>query len=181
MKPVPYEHIRQGMRCGDLIEWRSHTLLGYLIRWFSHQYVNHTSVVSSPDTIIESDIGGVRERFLSDELEGFNGQVFWLPLLTIHEPCRPFIKLAMTGYIGRGYDYKSFFKQIYGRVVLDAAYLFCSELAHMLYAEVGLLPKRATALQPGEFVRWRPSLFKVSDSCPHGIPFALHDNKEGSV
>jgi len=150
---------------GDLIEFASSSLLGYAIRWFTKKDVNHTSTVIR--YIVQGDItprrfvfealeNGYIANFLSIRLENFKGKVYWMPLKIDYGLYRVGIAKVAHEFLGRKYDFKSLFKNAFGRVSSDARELFCSEAADEEMRQVGLLPwdyNDSKRLRPGEFYK----------------------------
>jgi hypothetical protein len=153
-----YHTWRQHIWTGDLLEWSSTTALGWLIRKFTGQDVNHSSLVvryTSFDQervyILEAVAFGVYPNFLSRRLEAHKGQVYWLQLVPEYDGLRPDIAREAMKYVGIKYDYRSLIRQAVSRVSAEASAFFCSELCYQAGLEAGLPIKQAYAPRPGEF------------------------------
>lgn len=166
-----YKQHKQDMMTGDLLLWRAKSLLGAAIRFFSKAEVNHASLVMH----FEQYEGGEHRRFtsealergiilnlLSKQLEQYDGQVWWYRLKSDWESRRPMIGTTALKYIGTPYDYKSLFRNAFGRVNADARKLFCSEYCFVCYGLNG------TAPTPGDM----PSLGIFRD------PVLIYDSQE---
>jgi len=89
---------------------------------------------------------------LSERLKNFKGKVWWLPLKKKYEDKRNSIAEWAIQEIakGKGYDYKSLFKQILGRVSIETGKYFCSEFVHasLVFGASIALPMKAA--RPGD-------------------------------
>jgi hypothetical protein len=156
------------MNTGDALEWRSNTLLGKLIRLFSREKVNHTSLIVRSSLfdkvlpqrrfLVEALGNGLVFKLASQRLNVFHGQVFWLQLKEEHSTQEKQEKIltfaAMQLALNRGYDYRSLFKNISGPVALNPSRWFCSEFYHACLIYAGILPaskEKPVALRPGQF------------------------------
>lgn len=158
-----YEEQIRNMRSCDLIEWQSHTAIGYAIRFFTRQRVNHSSILLRMDRagledrrfVIEALGGGLELRLMGERLRSYKGRVWWYPLkrnLGLPECIQDMVNWAIVQTaMGKGYDYGSLLSNMFGRVSVDGAAWFCSE-AYTAMLQVGkLYDKNAQALRPGEF------------------------------
>jgi len=148
-----YNAAKDGMKTGDLLQWRSDSLVGALIRWRTKSGVNHSSLV-----LRLSEYEGLERRrwttealehgtvlnLLSRRLETFGGECWWYPLQDSWNEYREKVGEWALKMIGVPYDYESIFKQIVGKVSADARALFCSEYCYMAYGLIGKAPS------PGE-------------------------------
>jgi len=148
-----YIAVKDQMKTGDLLQWRSRSIIGALIRWRTKSEVNHSSLV-----IRLSEYEGLeRRRFTQEALEHgvvlnllsrrlaqFSGEVWWLPLKDEWNEKRQGIGEMALSYTGIPYDYQSIADQIIGKVFSDTKELFCSELCYICYGFSGKV------LSPGE-------------------------------
>jgi len=156
-----YLILRNRLDTGDLIEWRSSTAVGWLIRKFTGKKVNHSSLVvkfaneelGERRYILEALDDGIVLNLVSTRLAQFKGQAWWYPLKPEHNRLRAKILPWAIDQTGKPYDYDSLFKQMFSKVSCDARRLFCSEFYQMALSKVHLLPD-GTALRPGEFERF---------------------------
>lgn len=156
----PYKNIRHMMKSGDVINWRSESLLGWAIRKFSKADVNHSSIVIRTDEfgsdrvfITEANASGIEMHALSDRLEKHKGKAYWLQLCTGYDSARYGARKWALDRIDVGYDYISLFRQALGRVSAEASKLFCSEFAFMALRDGGAIEKIkdvTTAPMPGD-------------------------------
>lgn len=179
---VAYKQIRNQIKTGDMIEWRSRSALGSVIRFFSKQKVNHTGIAFVLENYggyegnhvftLEAEPGGIRNNLLSAQLEKFDGEVYWSPLKPEFDHLRhKGIDWALE-CVGTPYDFKSLFKQALIKVSAEARKLFCSEFTFIYDVVCGILPqftfdtgrkvvvdtvtrKEVVAPKPGEFDRFK--------------------------
>ncbi len=133
-KLTMYDSVRPQMKTMDLLQWRSNSLVGRIIRAKTGGMVNHSGVVMSfPDLTRERKwtleaIGkGLVLNPLSRTLENYHGQAYWHPVKPGFEREAVFAAGWMMDRIGTRYDYRSLFRNLLGKTVADAAALFCSE------------------------------------------------------
>lgn len=144
-----YQRYRPDMKTGDLLLWSTNSLLGAVIRYFSKAAVNHASLVIR----LQEYEGTERRRFTTEALEHgiilnllskriaeYNGSVWWYPLKDEWNDRRTEIGEKAMSYIGTPYDYKSLFKNAFGKVSADARELFCSEYCFICYGMAGESP-----------------------------------------
>ncbi len=148
------------MDTADLVEWRTRSTVGGLIRLRTGLDVNHTSVVIRLDQyfqkrlfILEAVEWGVALAPLSERLRRFNGNARWLRLRPEWAVYRREIGKHALAFAGIPYDYGSLFRQLLGHVSANARRLFCSELAFiaMKRAQVPPAAARIKVPWPGEF------------------------------
>jgi hypothetical protein len=157
-----YYQYRERIRTGDLLEFRSQSVLGYLIRAKTGQMVNHTSMAMEyllkDDTdrrvcLVEALAEGVRIHFLSDDLRNFNGEVYWTPYQG-EEQLRSQIGRQMLKLIGKPYGFLDLLKNLAGPVRINEKELFCSEAVQVALIHAGAIPPTLNdgfALVPGQF------------------------------
>lgn len=143
-----YCNIRPYMKTGDLLLWKSHSILGAAIRYFSKSNVNHASLViplSGQGALriftLEALEKGIVPNFLSHRLTKYDGEVYWYPLKDEWDSNRAVIEALAFKHIGVPYDYKSLFKQAFSRVSADVRHLFCSEYCYVCYGMEGQAPR----------------------------------------
>lgn len=155
MKTAYYEQIKDRMKTGDLLQWRSNSLVGGLIRWRTGSIFNHSSLVLRLQEYegaehrrytTEALEHGTVLNFLSRRLEKYDGEVWWCPLKDEWESRRQEIGERALSLIGIPYDYKSLIKQIIGKVSAEATSLFCSEYCYLSYGLTGTAPTPADML-----------------------------------
>jgi len=148
-----YSSIREQMKTGDLLQWKSNSIIGSLIRWKTKSTVNHSSLVLRiPEYqgkekrvwTTEALEHGTVLNLLSRRIDEFDGELWWFPLKDEWHPKCEMIGEYALKMIGLPYDYKSIVKQIVGRVSADARALFCSEYCYLAYGFEGKAPN------PGE-------------------------------
>ena len=155
-----YNLVRDQMRTGDLLQWRSNSLLGKLIRWKTGAKVNHSSLVIRMKEYeglerrvftTEALEHGIILNLLSKRLQDHAGSVWWYPLKVYMNEKRQSIGEEAFRYMGIGYDYLSLFKQIIGKVNVDAKKLFCSEYVYLCYGYIGKAPNPGEMMKLGIF------------------------------
>lgn len=145
-----YYKARPLMKTGDLLEWRSKSLLGAAIRFFSKEEVNHSGLVLALEDYgsnqgqhiftLEAEPGGIRNNLLSAQLKDFKGSVYWYPLKGRYDLKRKAGVDWALEQVGVKYDFGSLFKNILGKVSADMRKFFCSEYAFIYYVKCGIMP-----------------------------------------
>jgi hypothetical protein len=147
MDLTTYNKIRDTLQTGDLIQWRSDTLLGSAIRYFSHGPVNHSGLVVRLDDFkgmsdrvwtLEA-MDGIELHRLSRRLKEFKGDVWIYPLKDEYDNLRSLIACWAAEKEGTPYDFGSLFRNVLGKVNADARRLFCSEYAYLAYHAVKIV------------------------------------------
>ena len=142
---------RDLMKTGDMLEWRSSSLLGKAIRMFTKKDVNHTGTVfiippqNNEDEAHVYTLEAAPKKYESNRLsaclEKFEGEVYWYPLNKYLDALRNKGIGWLLEQDGKEYDYGSLFRNMAGSVNTDARKLFCSE-AHFFYLVIsGMLPQ----------------------------------------
>ena len=155
-----YDLCRPKIQTGDVIEFRSPTLIGGLIRMITKKTVNHTAKVIrfdryDPDRVylLEALGHGVVLNLLSRRLTEFKGLVWWLPLKSDFNEARCLIGRHALKCTGLPYDYPSICRQMFKRVSTDADRFFCSEFAYFADVSAGLpVVKMDHVPYPGEMI-----------------------------
>lgn len=155
-----YSENREKVRSGDLLLWKSYTLVGWLIRFFTGHNENHSDFAIRPEKLghfrdrrfsLGAEGNGVLLRLLSERLRHFKGKLWLYPLKDEFNGDRDKIITCALECEGIGYDYYSLFKQILGRVSVDADKYFCSEFCYDIYRKAGLpVPELEHAPRPGD-------------------------------
>jgi len=154
-----YKTMRPLMESGDMVEFASPSMIGRLIRIFTKKKVNHTALVLNLEKyeglkdrrfLLEALEHGIQLSLLSKRLKEFKGRAYWSKLRDEFEYDRQGIAAWAIQQVGTKYDYRSLFKNMFGKVNQDARAYFCSEFYHMSLAHVGIL-QRGKAARPGEF------------------------------
>ncbi|KKM79223.1 hypothetical protein LCGC14_1352110 [marine sediment metagenome] len=141
-----YLKYRDQIKTGDAIQWKSESVLGYMIRLFERipankknipgANVNHTALAmifkeydKDRRYCTEALEHGIDVNVLSVRFAKYKGKVWWLPLLDRYDT--DIIRMAIGSFamshVGIGYDYLSIFKQTRRKVAVDKKRLFCSE------------------------------------------------------
>jgi len=153
-----YKH-RPMMQTGDLLLWKSRSVIGWLIRLFSSGNVNHAGLVLCLDEFahltdrrwtLEALEPGIVLSLISRRFEKYDGSAWWYPLKGEYNSCRHDLGEWAIEKVGTPYDYGSLFKNALGRVSADASKFFCSEYAYMAYKEVGLPVDLEKAPRPAD-------------------------------
>ena len=144
-----YLEVKEEMKTGDMLLWKSHSLLGWLIRKKIHSNYTHTALV-----IRLSEYEGLeRRRWVTEALEhgtvlnllsrrllSYSGECWWVPLREDCANMRQGIGEKALGLIGIPYDYSSIIKQLIAKVSADVRSLFCFELSFLSYGGEGKVP-----------------------------------------
>jgi len=163
MDLTSYTAVRPYTDSGDMIEFASATILGRAIRFFTKKKVNHTALVLNLEKyeglkdrrfLLEALEHGIQLSLLSKRLKEFKGRVYWSRLRDEFEHDRQGIAAWAIQQVGTKYDYRSLFKNMFGKVNQDARAYFCSEFYHMSLVHVGILG-RGVAVRPGEFEQFK--------------------------
>ncbi|MDA8141077.1 MAG: hypothetical protein M0036_20730 [Desulfobacteraceae bacterium] len=159
-----YHIMRPYLEDGDVLEWSSHTALGWIIRRFTGQDVNHTGGVirmrwyegTAGDRVFtpEANERGMVLTYLSRELRKYKGRVYLLKLKPEMDNFRPKIVRAQLDMIGVPYDFGGLLANAFGRVSIDARRYFCSEGIASSFVEAGAIKIQQKAPRPGEIYRW---------------------------
>jgi len=151
---------RDQMKTGDLLLWRSNSLLGSAIRFFSKGTVNHASIL-----IRLSEYEGLERRVFTSEalehgivlnlmskrMEEYDGDVWWYQLKPEWNTERTKIGERAFQYLGVAYDYGSLFKNAICRVSAEASKLFCSEYYYICLGQTGKAPTPQDLITYGWF------------------------------
>jgi len=157
-----YNSIKEKMQTGDCLLWQSRSIIGWLIRKFSHANVNHAGLIIKPHKMgyflhrrftIEALENGIQLRLLSERLRSFKGRVWLYPLKDEYNDLRDEIAIWAMSKEGTPYDYKSLFKQVAGRVKANVKELFCSEAVYFGYRHVNIVDEQK-APRPGDIPSW---------------------------
>lgn len=155
-----YLTVRPKLSTGDLIEWRSNSIVGWAIRLFTGRNVNHSSLVikfADQDDlherryVLEALGQGVDLNFLSRRLKEFDGEAWWYQLKPKYNRNKALILPWALDQLGTQYDYRSIIAQTVSKVSADGRKFFCSEYYQMAMENAGILPCMTKALRPGDF------------------------------
>lgn len=172
-----YLAVRDQMQTGDLLQWRSNSVIGAMIRWRTQSEVNHSSLIirlkeyddeTKRRFTSEALEHGIVLNLLSRRLESHDGECWWYPLRDEWSGMRPIIGKNALYMLGIPYDYKSIFQQLFGRVSADARALFCSEYCYLSYGFHGQAPTPAEMPKMGIYKE--PVLILESNSVSAGMP-----------
>ncbi len=143
-----YTKNRKRIATGDLIQFKSYSMLGWLIRRFSG-YCNHSSHSVRFNEyngeiqrrfILEALEHGIQLSLLSRRFEGYKGKVWWHSLKPEFHKYRRKLGAVALSRVGIPYDYGSLFKNMLGHVSANAKELFCSEYVYLNCRDVGMKP-----------------------------------------
>lgn len=148
-----YNSVKDQMKTGDFLQWRSPGIIGSIIRWKTKSEANHSSMIIRFQEYegeerrrfhTEAMERGVYPNLLSSRLEQYKGKVWWLPLKPEWDSQRGEIGRRLMLLWGRKYDYRSLVWQLIGKVNADTKQLFCSETCYVALGGKGIAPN------PGE-------------------------------
>lgn len=165
MKIAQYHDVHHQMRSGDVIAFAAKDIFSTMVRWGTQSTVSHVGVVAIDEAageieIVEShplsfdkDNGkfkmGVQRNRLLSLIEGFQGQIWWLPLSDRHHQTldQQLLTQFLQANQEREYDFSQailsgldFLDDIgLTHAEHDRASFFCSELVATAFQEVGIL------------------------------------------
>lgn len=133
-----YNSVRDNIRTGDAVLWKSKSLVGFVIQKFCKSPYNHVSMAvrfTEFDVervyLLESLGNGPVLLPLSMRLEEHDGKAWVFPL----HPDFNIVRRPMTAWAlknqGKKYDYGTLFKNAIARVSKDARRFICSEYYQM--------------------------------------------------
>jgi hypothetical protein len=134
------------IRTGDHIGWRSNGMIGRLIRLFTVNSINHSSMairlkyerLNNRRFDMAALNHGIEFHLLSKNLEKYNGQAFWYPLKSDYDDVRQDMAVKAFEILDTPYDYDSLFKEAITRVSTNASEFFCSEAWNWIAQSVGI-------------------------------------------
>lgn len=140
-----YNQYRPQMKSGDLLAYRSNSVIATLIHIWSKQF-NHVGMVLDLSEYagqecrkwtLGADSRGVALSLLSIDLSTYHGEVWWYPLLATDEERHIIAEFGLCA-AGSEYDYWSLIKNIWGLVPIDMLKYFCSEYVYCAYKKARL-------------------------------------------
>lgn len=144
-----YNKVRDQMQTGDLLLWRSFSLLGSLIRDFSKAPVNHASLIIR----IEPYEGSEQRRFIAEALEHGvvlnllskrlgeeEGEAWWYPLNDVWAQRRTQIGERALQFLGTPYNYGALLKLAIENVKAGTDKMVCSEYCFECLGLEGNIP-----------------------------------------
>ena len=144
-----YNSVKDDMKTGDFLLWKSNSIVGSLIRWKTGGDENHASSIIRMSEYegterrrfhTEAMGRGVYPNLLSVRLAEFDGEVWWYQLRDEYDAKRTEIGMRLTECWGRPYDYDSIVKQIFCSVSMDMRKMFCSEVVYYSLGGTGKAP-----------------------------------------
>lgn len=161
-----YNKYRSLMKTGDVLQWKSNSLLGKGIRLRKGGDINHTGIIIRLTEYeglerrvftLEALESGVVLNLLSRRLESFDGEVYLHLLKSEYDCTRQSIGERALYCVGIPYDYPSILKECFGNAQMGFNKLFCSETAW--YALTG--KTEGEAPDPIEFEEYLSDWFVV--------------------
>jgi len=158
-----YDKYREHMLSGDSLLYKTKGTIPSIIMWFteySHAgLILHNGYNCGIDTdrvwTLEAEASGVEANWLREKLSSFQGEVYWYPLnIPDDDPRRDLVVEYARLKQGTKYDFGSLFKNIAGRVSVNARKLFCSELNYLAYYYSGLIKDTGVAPRPGDIPKF---------------------------
>lgn len=163
-----YVDLRPRIHTGDAILWKGHGLISKMILKFTP--FSHASLVVRMKEyaalldrvfLVEALSEGLRFTLLSERLENYKGEAYWMSVglsLEQIEKSRAHA-LVECGKCVK-YDYHSLLKNAVGKVSSDATSYFCSEFVWINWVEAGvvapLIAKVNKAPRPGDLLKLLP-------------------------
>lgn len=163
---MQYAELRSQIKTGDAILWKSRGVIPWLIQRFSA--FSHASLVVRLDRyeeftdrifLVEALAAGVQLRLLSERLKNHRGETFWFKPIGLSHSARTRIGTSALDVCARGipYDYGSLFRNMLGRVSLNARRYFCSEFIWDMWRKAPFFQAvmgPVTAPRPGDIPVW---------------------------
>lgn len=132
-----YSQYRNEIKTGDAILFSSNrSISGWIIQKWTHSNFNHAAGV-----VRLEEFSGMIDRIylteakfkvcftrLSYIIEKYHGSIFWAKLKSEIDLIRPYIASSYLDDLGKLYDFKGCFGNLFGRAPNDSSKLFCSEL-----------------------------------------------------
>lgn len=170
-----YKEVRNQMKVGDLIAFSGKSNVSNIIKWKTKTDISHVGMVYDTDItgekrveLIESTsisalkdpykkkfVKGVQRNYLSDVIDSYDGQVYWLPLkrkISKGKEAAMLSWLFTTWQEEVDYDAKGAIKAGLKIIELlgierqpDFSTLFCSEMVARAYQIAGLLDENINA------------------------------------
>lgn len=164
-----YYEVREDIKTGDHLGWKSDGIIGQIIRTFTSDTINHSEIVvrlnykglEKRRYNIGALLNGVSLHMLSRQLEDYNGEVYWYPLKDEYNIYRPLIASFILNKIDIQYDFYNLFKNVFGRVSSEMSKLFCSEVCNWAWVNAGIdtgFPLNGKAPTPADIDRF--TIFK---------------------
>jgi hypothetical protein len=156
-----YNEIKELMKTGDMLEWRSNSVLGKLIRWRAGWFTkvdkdkeySHTSAIlrmrewedqERRRYHIEAGPKGFQPAILSREIENYDGNLWLYQLKKEYNPLRGDLGLELLGMMGIGYDFLGLAENIFSRIKPGSKWLFCSGAIYKAYKKILGISKQCT-------------------------------------
>ena len=154
---LPYLEIEPKIQTGDLIELRTNSVVGWIIRLWTHS-VNHSTLTVRPLSeqdnrvhVVEAVWASVKLNLLWQRVIECNGKIYWSPLKEEFDDRRCLIEEFLLSLRGKPYDFQSLLFNIFGRVSVETMALFCSELVTVALVDAEIIEKQEWSPRPGEF------------------------------
>ena len=137
-----YYRIRDTLKTGDVVQWKTYGFVSWLIRKFSKGNENHTSLIvevggydglTNRKFMLEAQGHGIVLTSLSKRITEHKGEAYVLQLEDRFDNKRINVGNWAFLQVGIKYDYDSLFKQMSGKVLANADQYFCSEFAYLAY------------------------------------------------
>lgn len=152
-----YLEVRNQMKTGDVILWKTTSPVSWAIRVFSGGDFNHASLIVDIDGydelvdrkfLLESVSSGVVLSSLSRKLKEHHGEAYWFSLKDEYNDKRMDIGNWSFQQVGVKYDYIGLFRQIFGRISANADLFFCSEFPYFAWKNVSIPMNNPSKLAP---------------------------------
>lgn len=152
-----YYGCRDSLKTGDVIQWKTYGLIGWLIRRFTKGNVNHTSLIvevggyeglRERKFMLEAQGHGIVLTSLSKRLTEHKGEAYVLPLKSEFNDKRINVGNWAFQQVGIKYDYDSLFAQMSGKVWAVADKYFCSEFNYFAWKNADIPMYNPDGLAP---------------------------------
>lgn len=179
------KNVRQQIQTGDCVLTKGSGVVSKLIRLFTD--FSHAMLVIKFDEydnledrifLLEASSRGNRFVLLSDVIDTYSGEKFLFKPNNKSDDIKSNIQEESLLQVSsqKKYDYSGLFRNIFGRISLDADEFFCSELVWYMWLKTGLLDSKSNltetglnklnqnkAPRPGDIPKWvHGKLMKIS-------------------
>lgn len=181
-----FDEVKDELRPGDLLAFNGYESESRMIALVGRVPVSHTALVwqiGPQGPILMEAVGvGVRRAQVGSRIEGYNGDVWWIPL---SDDARTYLDLpALQQFLaeqeGKEFDVAQMLPAAIHlldggitKVREDLTKLFCSELVSGALRAGGLLDLNPSETTPRDLVRqgiWGPRYVQLKGRAPKRIP-----------
>uniref|UniRef100_A0A6M3J9D6 Putative peptidase n=1 Tax=viral metagenome TaxID=1070528 RepID=A0A6M3J9D6_9ZZZZ len=141
-----YSELRSKMATGDCILWSGSGIISGLIKWKTKSKISHASLVvrlkkyeglKDRVFLVEALPSGLELRLLSERAHSYKGSVYLAHQALMTKGQRRICRARALTKVAEDvkYDYGSLFRNVVGKVNVDARRFFCSEFVWWIWNE----------------------------------------------